>query len=90
VAVAPETLVPAAYRPAAGREPPPPPSREPGIMPDLQGRSAREAAIAAARQGLVVELEGTGRVVSQTPAPGTVIETGDTCRLTLDRTEPAR
>jgi cell division protein FtsI (penicillin-binding protein 3) len=89
VAVAPETLVPAAYRPAAGREPPPPPSREPGIMPDLQGRSAREAAIAAARQGLVVELEGTGRVVSQTPAPGTVIETGNTCRLTLSPSKGA-
>jgi cell division protein FtsI (penicillin-binding protein 3) len=90
VAVAPETLVPAAYRPAAARRPLPPLTDEPGIMPDLEGRSAREAAIAAARQGLVVELTGSGRVVAQTPAPGTVIETGDTCRLTLDRTEPAR
>jgi cell division protein FtsI (penicillin-binding protein 3) len=85
VAVAPETLVPAAYRPAAGGHPVPPPSTEPGIMPDLQGRSAREAAIAAARQGLVVELRGSGRVVSQTPAPGTVVEAGLTCRLTLSR-----
>jgi cell division protein FtsI (penicillin-binding protein 3) len=85
VAVAPETLVPAAYRPAAGGDPVPPPSTDPGIMPDLQGRSAREAAIAAARQGLVVELRGSGRVVSQTPAPGTVVEAGLTCRLTLSR-----
>ncbi len=85
VPVAPETLVPAAYRPAAGGDPVPPPSTEPGIMPDLQGRSAREAAIAAARQGLVVELRGSGRVVSQTPAPGTVVEPGLTCRLTLSR-----
>ena len=61
-------------------------STDPGLMPDLQGHSAREAAIAAARQGLVVELEGSGRVVSQSPAPGTVIETGTRCRLTLSRT----
>ncbi len=85
VSVAPETLVRAAYRPAAGGVPVPPPSTEPGIMPDLQGRSAREAAIAAARQGLVVELRGSGRVVSQTPAPGAVVEAGLTCRLTLSR-----
>jgi cell division protein FtsI (penicillin-binding protein 3) len=90
VAVAPETLVPAAYRPSAAREPAPPPSREPGIMPDLEGRSAREAAIAAARQGLVVELHGSGRVVSQSPAAGTVIETGNTCRLTLRPSGGAR
>ena len=86
VAVAPETLVPAAYRPAAGGAPESQPRTEPGIMPDLQGRSAREAAIAAARQGLVVELRGSGRVVGQTPAPGTVVEAGLTCRLTLSRT----
>ena len=67
-------------------EPASPTSTEPGIMPDLQGRSAREAAIAAARQGLVVELRGSGRVVDQTPAPGTVVEAGLTCRLTLSRT----
>jgi cell division protein FtsI (penicillin-binding protein 3) len=85
VAVAPETLVPAAFRRAAAPAPTPPPVREPGIMPDLRGRSAREAAIAAARQGLVVELEGSGRVVGQSPAPGTVIEAGLTCRLTLSR-----
>jgi cell division protein FtsI (penicillin-binding protein 3) len=85
VAVAPETLVPAAFRPAAAPSPTPPPVEEPGIMPDLRGRSAREAAIAAARQGLVVELEGSGHVVDQSPAPGTVIEAGLTCRLTLSR-----
>ncbi len=90
VAVAPEILVPAAYRPSTERKPAPPPSSEPGIMPDLQGRSAREAAIAAARQGLVVELHGSGRVVSQSPAPGTVIETGNTCRLTLSQSGGAR
>jgi len=83
VALAPEMLVRAAYRPAT--EPPLalPPLSDPGIMPDLHGRSAREATIAAVRQGLVVELNGSGRVVGQTPDPGTVIESGNACRLTL-------
>ena len=83
----PETLVPAAYRPVVGREPLPPVEEKPGIMPDLLGRSAREAAIAAARRGMVVELSGSGRVVAQSPAPGTVIEQGHTCRLSLSRGE---
>jgi cell division protein FtsI (penicillin-binding protein 3) len=85
VAVTPETLVPAAYRPANVRRPLPPLEDDLGIMPDLQGRSAREAAIAAARRGLIVELSGSGRVVTQTPAPGSVIESGHVCRLTLSR-----
>jgi hypothetical protein len=90
VAVTPETLVPAAYRPVPARASLPPLAGEPGIMPDLAGRSAREAAIAAARQGLVVELSGSGRVVGQAPSPGTVIESGATCRLTLSHAGGAR
>ena len=62
-----------------------PPAEEPGLMPDLRGRSAREAAIAAARRGLVVELRGSGHVVDQSPGPGTEIEPGNTCVLTLGR-----
>jgi cell division protein FtsI (penicillin-binding protein 3) len=76
-------LVPVAYRPepppAAGVEP------EPAVMPDLRGRSAREAAIVAARRGLIVELYGSGRVVAQSPEPGTEIEAGNPCVLTLGR-----
>jgi cell division protein FtsI (penicillin-binding protein 3) len=78
-----EDVVPVAYRaePAA----PPRSEGEPGLMPDLRGRSAREAAIAAARRGLIVELKGSGRVVGQSPEPGTEIEAGNTCVLTLRR-----
>jgi len=90
VAVTPETLVPAAYRPSEARPTLPPLENEPGIMPDLHGRSAREAAIAAARRGMIVELAGSGRVVAQTPAAGSVIESGHTCRLTLSREGGAR
>jgi membrane peptidoglycan carboxypeptidase len=49
------TVVPAAYHPAA--VPVPPEGENPRVMPDLRGRSAREAATLAARLGLIVELE---------------------------------
>jgi membrane peptidoglycan carboxypeptidase len=61
------------------------PSNGPRLMPDLLGRSAREAAIAAARRGLTVELRGSGAVLSQSPAPGTEIQAGMACVLELGR-----
>jgi membrane peptidoglycan carboxypeptidase len=86
VAMPPEGVVPAAYRPQGPARPAVAPlTEEPGLMPDLRGRSAREAAIAAARRGLVVELHGSGRVVAQSPEAGAVIEPGSTCVLTLGR-----
>jgi cell division protein FtsI (penicillin-binding protein 3) len=91
VATASETVVPAAYRPQGPPRPAVlPPDDEPGFMPDLRGRSAREAAIAAARRGLVVELRGSGHVIVQSPEPGTEIEPGNTCVLTLGREEAMR
>ncbi len=66
----------------------------PELMPDLRGRSAREAAAAAAGLGLVVELHGTGRVLTQRPEPGIEVEPGATCVLSLGRSgapvEPTR
>jgi cell division protein FtsI (penicillin-binding protein 3) len=85
VAVPVEGVVPAAFRAEAASPLPLPRPDEPGIMPDLRGRSAREAAIAAARRGLAVELSGSGRVVAQSLAPGTEVEPGQTCVLTLGR-----
>jgi cell division protein FtsI (penicillin-binding protein 3) len=77
------SATPAAYHPAtpeaAAAE------ADPGVMPDLTGRPAREAAIAAARRGLAVELRGSGRVVSQAPEPGTRLEPGMVCLLRLSR-----
>jgi membrane peptidoglycan carboxypeptidase len=58
---------------------------EPGRMPDLRGKPAREAALAAARRGLIVQLKGTGSVIAQSPDPGTEIEAGVACVLTLGR-----
>jgi cell division protein FtsI (penicillin-binding protein 3) len=95
----PEGVVHAAYRPGAGGEATstvaaPPASADEGdprVMPDLRGASAREAAIAAARRGLIVELRGSGRVVEQTPPSGTEVEPGQNCvlRLSHDREEIA-
>ena len=86
VAAIPDTLTPAAFRPQAPLRPQlAPPADEQGLMPDLRGRSAREAAIAAARRGLVVELRGSGQVIAQSPEPGAEIEPGLTCLLTLGR-----
>ncbi len=75
------------YRPAAAAPAAPRTSDagDPQLMPDLRGSSAREAAIAAARRGLVVDLKGSGRVVAQLPEPGTEIEPGSSCVLTLER-----
>jgi hypothetical protein len=88
--VRPDTIIHASVRrPATDRTPSVeeavarPSDDDPRIMPDLRGESAREAAIAAARRGLIVELRGSGSVVEQTPDPGTEIEPGQNCVLRL-------
>ncbi len=78
----------AAYRPVAPAPLPAAVEGDPALMQDLRGLSAREAAIAAARRGLIVQLEGSGRVVAQEPSPGTEIEPGMTCVLRLGGREP--
>jgi cell division protein FtsI (penicillin-binding protein 3) len=77
----------AAVAPAAAVMPAGPPAGR-ALMPDLHGRPAREAAIEAARRGLIVELRGSGRVFAQRPEPGTELEPGTTCVLTLRRPAP--
>jgi cell division protein FtsI (penicillin-binding protein 3) len=56
-----------------------------GGMPSLVGMSAREASALAVRHGLMVDLDGSGRVVDQRPVPGHAIEPGQTCHLVLSR-----
>jgi cell division protein FtsI (penicillin-binding protein 3) len=55
-----------------------------GVMPDLHGLTAREAAVTAARRGLQVRLEGTGAVVDQVPAAGAMVEPGQGVTLSLE------
>jgi hypothetical protein len=53
------------------------------VMPALQGRSLRGAMAALAPYDVALEVEGRGVVVAQSPAPGTPMTAGMTCRLTL-------
>jgi cell division protein FtsI (penicillin-binding protein 3) len=78
---------------AAGPAPPPPPAveaapaggREPGgvAVPALEGLSARAALRRLESLDLAADLEGSGRVTRQHPAPGRLVERGARVRLTL-------
>jgi cell division protein FtsI (penicillin-binding protein 3) len=58
------------------------------LFPDLRGLSARDALRALAQLGVTATLQGAGRVVEQTPAPGTPLEPGVNCTLVLERETP--
>ena len=51
------------------------------VMPDLTGLSMRNALSRIEGKGLIIKVSGNGKVVEQTPRPGTVIEKGDICYL---------
>lgn len=58
-------------------------------MPDLSGRSLREATIALAQMGLVPRISGSGALVgSQDPEPGAEVRSGSPCYLTLTEERP--
>jgi len=51
------------------------------IIPDLKGRSLREAAAEASMLGLLLSAEGSGLVRRQTPAAGTRVNRGTSLRV---------
>ena len=53
------------------------------VMPDLSGKSLRQALALLGGLGVDVAVEGRGVVVRQAPAPGTPLTAGVTCRLEL-------
>jgi len=55
------------------------------LMPDLRGRSVRDVARACAQLGLQLEAHGEGRVVKQTPEPGTELLSGQTIYVDFGR-----
>jgi cell division protein FtsI (penicillin-binding protein 3) len=55
------------------------------LMPDLRGRSVRDVARACAQLGLLVEAQGEGRVIKQTPEPGKELESGQTIYVSFGR-----
>ncbi|HET7452365.1 MAG TPA: penicillin-binding protein [Thermoanaerobaculia bacterium] len=52
-------------------------------MPDLSGLPARRAIAELSRRGVAAEISGSGFVVEQTPASGSAILPGMTCRIRL-------
>jgi cell division protein FtsI (penicillin-binding protein 3) len=55
------------------------------LMPDLRGRSVRDVARACAQLGLQLEAHGDGRVIKQTPEPGTELQSGQTIYVDFGR-----
>ncbi len=70
-------------RPAVEEAPARPVRRGGVAVPALDGLSARAALRALEAVDLVGEISGSGRVASQAPAPGAVVERGAQIRLTL-------
>jgi len=57
------------------------------LMPDMRGRSVRDAARICAQLGLELEAHGEGRAVGQQPAAGALVEAGQTIRVKFGRSD---
>jgi cell division protein FtsI (penicillin-binding protein 3) len=57
------------------------------LMPDVRGRSVRDAARVCAQVGLELEAYGEGRAVRQHPAAGSRVEAGQKVRIEFGRSD---
>jgi cell division protein FtsI (penicillin-binding protein 3) len=57
------------------------------LMPDVRGRSVRDAARVCAQLGLELEAHGEGRAVRQHPAAGSRVEAGQRVRIEFGRSD---
>ena len=57
------------------------------LMPDIRGRSVREAQRICAQLGLELEAHGDGRAARQSPAAGAHVEAGQTVRVEFGRSD---
>ncbi|MBV9958253.1 MAG: transpeptidase family protein [Acidobacteria bacterium] len=57
------------------------------LMPDLRGRSVRDAARICAQLGLQLEAHGEGRALKQSPAAGSELDTGQLVQVQFGRSE---
>jgi cell division protein FtsI (penicillin-binding protein 3) len=53
------------------------------VMPDLMGLPVRSALTRIEGKGLIIKVSGKGKVVDQSPKPGTIVEKGEFCFLKL-------
>ena len=60
-------------------------TRRGALMPDLRGRSVRDAARICEQLGLQLEARGEGRALSQSPAAGEEVESGRTVQVDFGR-----
>jgi cell division protein FtsI/penicillin-binding protein 2 len=60
---------------------PNPPARTPGRVPDVRQKTLREAIATLSAHGYRVRVDGSGEVLSQSPAPGTALAPGGVCDL---------
>jgi cell division protein FtsI (penicillin-binding protein 3) len=72
--------VPPVARKAPGNTPEPT-VRTPGRVPDVRQRTLREAIATLSAHGYRVRVNGSGKVISQSPAPGTALAPGGVCDL---------
>jgi len=84
----PRDLVPAANRPQPAEEDLSRLAAGERIVPDVSGRSAREAVQELAQRGFRVNLAGHGFVVAQDPAAGTPLPRGSAVKVTLSFEPP--
>ncbi len=57
------------------------------LMPDLRGRSLRDAARICAQLGLELEARGEGRALRQFPEGGAAVESGQIVRVEFGRSD---
>ena len=52
-------------------------------VPELRGLSMRRAMIALNNKGILSDMSGSGKVIWQSPKPGTLVKIGTICRIGL-------
>ena len=52
-------------------------------IPELRGLSMRKAMSTLNNKGIVPDMTGSGKVAWQSPSPGTIVQTGDICKVGL-------
>jgi cell division protein FtsI (penicillin-binding protein 3) len=71
--------------PPAAPSPPSPPLPPGGVrVPDATGMPAHDALVALSKAGFVPQIEGWGRAVRQSPAPGTAAPRGSAVRVVFE------